>query len=55
MLSKVVGKICLFYFVVVVVVESSVTVVYPHSDQSFTSGLDDLNSVFNGDLSRSPL
>ena len=54
MLSKVVGKICLFYFVVVVV-ESSVTVVYPRSDQSFTSGLDDLNSVFNGDLSRSPL
>ena len=32
------------YFVVVVV-ESSVTVVYPRSDQSSTGGLDDLNSL----------
>ena len=33
----------MLYFVVVVV-ESSVTVVYPRSDQSSTGGLDDLNS-----------
>ena len=47
-----VGKSCLslssrykFYFVVVVVVESSVTVVYPRSNQSSTGGLDDLNGL----------
>ena len=34
----------MLYFVVVVV-ESSVTVVYPRSDQSSTGGLDDLNGL----------